>query len=192
MMKTTTRLTYLFLLLLLPCIINAQNKSVKIIHAGTLLAVPGEKPFEKQSIIIENGAISSVKSGYLTAEELGYDNAEVIDLKDKFVLPGLIDMHTHITGERDPNRNRHEWTTLYDEDAAFQSIPYLNKTLEAGFTTVRNLGADNELIIAIKRAIKKGNVDGPRIIASCGAISATGGHGDSHGYRDEILNAFGT
>ena len=105
-------------------------------------------------------------------------------------MPGFIDMHTHITGERDPNKNPHEWTTLNDQDEAFQTIPYLKITLNAGFTTVRNLGADYKNINAIKRAIQKGYIEGPRVISSNGAISATGGHGDSHGYRYEISNAF--
>ncbi|MDH5366626.1 MAG: amidohydrolase family protein [Cyclobacteriaceae bacterium] len=189
-MKIISRLTYLLLFLLLPFISSAQNKSIKIIHAGTLLSVPGDKPIENQSIIIENGSIVIVKSGYLTAKELGYEDAEIIDLKDKFVLPGLIDMHTHITGERDPERNPHEWTTLHNEDFAFQSIPYLKRTLDAGFTTVRNVGASYTNITAIKRAIAKNLIEGPRIIAATGAVSASGGHGDFHGYRTEILNAF--
>lgn len=188
-MKITTQFVNLFLLMILP-LMGVAQKNIKIIHAGTLLTLPGDKPIEKQSIIIENGKILSVKSGFLMADELGYENAEIIDLKDKFVLPGLIDMHTHITGERDPDRNPHEWTTLHNEDFAFQSIPYLKKTLDAGFTTVRNVGASYTNITAIKRAITKNLIEGPRIIAATGSVSASGGHGDFHGYRTEILNAF--
>lgn len=171
-----------------PCLGEAIK--INIIHAGTLLAVPGEPPEEKQTIVIENGIVSAVYPGYRTAEELGLEAAVVIDLRDKFVLPGLIDMHTHITHERDPERNPHEWTTLYDQDIAFDSIPYLKKTLMAGFTTVRNLGANYKLITALKRAVGKGIIEGPRIIASTGKVTPTGGHADFHWYRPEIRDAF--
>lgn len=167
-------------------VVTAQDK-VQIIHAGTLLAVPGEKPLKEQTVLIKNGMVESVQSGYISAQKLGYEGSEITDLKNKFVLPGFIDMHTHVTGERDPNANPHEWTTQNDQDLAYKSIPYLERTLQAGFTTVRNLGADAELIGAIQRATDKGLIAGPRIVYSGGAISATGGHGDSHGYRTDIL-----
>jgi len=171
---------------------NLYAQNVTIIHAGKLLAIPGKGVENGKTIIIKNGLVSSVKEGFLNPEELGYakDNVDLIDLSKKFVLPGLIDMHTHITGERDPKRNPHEWLTLNDEDFALAAIPYLKVTLEAGFTTVRNLGANYTNINALKKAIEKGTIVGPRIIASTGAISATGGHGDFHGYRSEIYDAF--
>lgn len=171
-------------------LIHAQKTT--IIHAGTLLANPGSKVQTNKSIVVENGIIKSVKNGFISASDLKLPDSTVsiIDLKNKFVLPGFIDMHTHITQERNPNSNPHEWTTLNDEDFAFRSIPFLNKTLMAGFTTVRNLGADYQLINSIKRSIARGDINGPRIIAATGAVSATGGHGDAHGYRPEIANAF--
>ncbi|OAN61172.1 Xaa-Pro dipeptidase [Balneola sp. EhC07] len=178
---------FLFLLVLtFSASISAQD-NIKIIHAGSLLAIPGEKPLSNQTVVIKNGVIESVHSGFKSSSELGFDDAEVTDLKDKFVMPGFIDMHTHLTGERDPDANPHEWTTMNEQDLAFKSLPYLERTLNAGFTTVRNLGADAELIGALQRATAKGLIAGPRIIYSGGAISATGGHGDSHGYRTEIL-----
>ena len=176
----------ILLALILSASLSAQN-NIKIIHAGSLLAIPGEKPLSNQTVVIKNGAIESVHSGFKSSSELGFDDTEVTDLKDKFVMPGFIDMHTHLTGERDPDANPHEWTTMNEQDLAFKSLPYLERTLHAGFTTVRNLGADAELIGALQRATAKGLIAGPRIIYSGGAISATGGHGDSHGYRTEIL-----
>lgn len=170
--------------------INGQNTT--IIHAGTLLANPGSKAESNKSIFVENGLIKDVKDGFINATDLKLPDSTVtiIDLKNKFVLPGFIDLHTHITQERNPNNNPHEWTTLNDEDLAFRTIPFLNKTLMAGFTTVRNLGADYQLINSIKRSITRGDINGPRIIAATGAVTATGGHGDAHGYRPEISNAF--
>jgi len=185
-MSNIKSLFVILLALILSASLSAQN-NIKIIHAGSLLAIPGEKPLSNQTVVIRNGAIESVHSGFKSSSELGFDDAEVTDLKDKFVMPGFIDMHTHLTGERDPDANPHEWTTMNEQDLAFKSLPYLERTLHAGFTTVRNLGADAELIGAIQRATAKGLIAGPRIIYSGGAISATGGHGDSHGYRTEIL-----
>ena len=163
---------------------------VKIIHAGTLLATPGTSPKSNQTIVIEGSRITDVQNGFKSAQDLKLDDAEVIDLKGMFVMPGFIDMHTHITGQREPARNPHEWTTLNDMDAAFEAIPHLSNTLRAGFTTVRNTGSDYRNINAIKRAISKGLIEGPRIIAATGGVTPTGGHGDFHGYRAEILNAF--
>ncbi|HAH51276.1 MAG TPA: Xaa-Pro dipeptidase, partial [Balneola sp.] len=72
----------------------AQNK-IQIIHAGTLLAIPGEAPLSNQTVVISNGAIESIYSGYKTSSELGFSGVEITDLKNKFVMPGFIDMHTH-------------------------------------------------------------------------------------------------
>lgn len=167
---------------------------VSIIHAGKVLDVPGNPPKSQQTIIIENGKIKALNKGYLTPETLGYtsDAVTVIDLKNKFVMPGFIDMHTHITSERDPKANPHTWTTLEEADAAFMSIPYMERTLDAGFTTIRNLGGDPHVMNALKRAVRNKYIKGPRIIAATGAVSATGGHGDFHGYNHAILEAVGT
>ena len=189
-MKIHSKLFLFVLLIFLQFQVSAQNKT--IIHAGKLLATPGEGVTTNQTLVVENGVITSIKPGFLTPDQLGIsgDNVEVIDLREKFVMPGLIDMHVHITSERDPNRNPHEWTTLNDQDAAFAAIPYLEATLDAGFTTVRDLGSDQENINAIKRAIQKKILEGPRIVAG-GGVGVTGGHGDFHGYRSEITEARG-
>jgi imidazolonepropionase-like amidohydrolase len=162
-----------------------------LIHAGKLLAVPGKGVQTNQTVVIKDGKIADIIDGLVSPSKLGLDDdTTVIDQRNGFVMPGLIDMHSHITGERDPAKNRHEWTTLYDQDAAFNVIPYLRKTLKAGFTTVRDLGGNYKMMAAIKRAIAKGIIQGPKIIAATSAVTPTGGHGDSHGYRPEINNAF--
>ena len=190
-MKPLKTLLVFFLILTITHVTAFAQKTT-VIHAGKLLSVPGNGVLTSQTIVIEKGKITAVLNGYINPIDLGYnqENSDLIDLKEQFVMPGFIDMHTHITGERNPDKNPHEWTTLNSEDIAFQTIPYLKITLNSGFTTVRNLGADYKNINAIKRAVQKGYIEGPRIIASTGAISATGGHGDSHGYRSEISNAF--
>ena len=182
------------LLAFLASIFSLQSFSqITIIQAGNLLAVPGEGMQQKKTIVIENGRILKVEDGYLNARQLGYDSdeTEIIDLRDQYVLPGLIDLHTHVTHERDPEADPHEWTTLYDEEMALRAIPYLQRTLEAGFTTVRDLGAEKaSLIISLKHGVQQGLIAGPRIIAANSMLSASGGHGDFHGYRPEITEAF--
>jgi imidazolonepropionase-like amidohydrolase len=172
--------------------LSAFATQVSIIHAGKLLAVPGKGVTKNQTIVVKDGVISSIESGFQTAAQLGFRRHEVTiqNLRNSFVMPGLIDMHTHITGERDPAKNRHEWTTRYEQDAAFAAIPHLNTTLMAGYTTVRNLGSDYKLMAAIKRAIAKGTIKGPRIVAAMSWVTPTGGHGQRHGYRTDIEGAF--
>jgi len=104
-------------------------------------------------------------------------------------MPGLMDMHTHLTGERDPMANPHAWTTKLDGDQLVQSLPFLERTLMAGFTTVRNVGANFEIILPLKRGVATGHVVGPRIIAASGGVTPTGGHGELQGYRPDILEA---
>lgn len=180
---------YLLLAFSLICYTGLLAQNIQLIHAGTIINVPGKKPLKKQTILVENGKIKAMKPGFLTKSEMNSPSATVIDLKNKYVMPGFIDMHVHVTGERDPNANRHDWTTLNDVDEGLNSIPYLQNTLMAGFTTVRDLGANYQVIIPLKRAVQSGKINGPRIVAATGAVSATGGHGDFHGYRSEILNA---
>ncbi|MGJ8667435.1 MAG: amidohydrolase family protein [Patiriisocius sp.] len=183
----------LFVVILFGLNSTISLSQITVIHAGTVLDIPGNSPKTEQTIVIEKGTIIDMRSGYLQPAQLGMNNPDVtiIDLKDKFIMPGFIDMHTHITGERDPASNPHEWTILEEADAAFEAIPFAKRTLDAGFTTVRNLGGDAHIMNALKRAIANKTIEGPRIIASNGAVSATGGHGDFHGYKDAIMEMVG-
>jgi len=185
-MKRLSRLSILLTALVLSLGAYGQQASdIKIVHAGTLLAVPGEAPVNQQSIVIRGDRIDRIVDGYLTPSDLGV-NAEVVDLRDKFVLPGLIDMHVHITFELGPDsRNDALYTTTSME--ALRGAYYAGITLRAGFTTVRDLGADPEAIFALRDAINEGIIDGPTIIAAGSAIAATGGHGDVDGYKPELL-----
>jgi imidazolonepropionase-like amidohydrolase len=182
----------IYALLFTACSIHANGSQVTIIHAGKLLAVPGDGVSLKKTIVIKDGVIADIKSGYLTAKALGFNanDVQVVNQKDNFVMPGLIDLHSHITGERNPSKNRHQWLTEVQADEAYNAIPYLHKTLQAGFTTIRDLGGDHKLLGAIKRAVAKGVIEGPSIIAATRPITPTGGHGDFHGYRTEVEQAF--
>ncbi len=148
-----------------------------LIHAGRVLADPASgRVLTEQSILVRGGRIVSVTPGYSTPS----NGAKVVDLKSSFVLPGLIDSHVHITGEQGPDSRVDEFIKT-SADVAIDGAGYALKTLNAGFTTIADLGADADAILALRRGIATGIIPGPRIIASAGAISVHGGHGDANG-----------
>jgi len=158
------------------------NEHTTVIHAGTLLAVPGDAPRREQSIILEGNRIVRVEDGF-TAVGAG---ETLIDLSGKFVLPGLMDMHVHLLGELGPN-SRTDALHVTTSMSALKGAMHAKRTLNAGFTTVRDLGGKPEAIYALRDAIAEGVVDGPRVIAAGSSIAATGGHGDVDGYKAELL-----
>jgi imidazolonepropionase-like amidohydrolase len=161
---------------------SASAGDITVIHAGTLLAVPGEAPKTEQSVIIENGRITDVKSGYVSVA-----GAKVVDLKSSFVMPGLMDMHIHLTSQLGDANSYQKTVQEGVSHEVMRGIQYGNRILQAGFTTVRNLGTAKEVIYGIRDGINRGWVDGPRIIASVG-VGATGGHGDIDGMKPELLD----
>ena len=151
------------------------------IHAGRMLADPATGRIEaERTIVVADGKIARIEAGYVSTP-----GARVIDLKNRFVLPGLMDSHVHLTSELGPNQLLDE-VTQSSAAMALTGAANARKTVEAGFTTVADLGADNNAIFALRNAIARGGVVGPRIIASGAAITPTGGHGDVQGYRDDI------
>jgi imidazolonepropionase-like amidohydrolase len=155
-----------------------------LVHAGTLLAKPGEEPLTKQTVAIENGRIVSVTQGFTGAKQ----DDTIVDLSDAFVLPGLIDCHVHLTGEFGP---KHKMDVVEESPTAIalHAARHARVTLEAGFTTVRDLGeigGAGDAIFSLRNAVAKGYVPGPRIFAAGSIISPTGGHGITCGYRDDI------
>jgi imidazolonepropionase-like amidohydrolase len=162
-----------------------HDPGLTLVHAGTLLAVPGEDPAVEQTIVIEGNRIAEIRDGF--ADPSSFDGEpRLIDLSDHFVLPGLMDMHVHILGQLGPN-SRNEALYVTTSMAALRGAQYARRTLEAGFTTVRDLGAEPEAIYALRDATAQGLVPGPRIVAAGSALAATGGHGDVDGYKAELL-----
>lgn len=157
-----------------------------VIHAGTLLAVPGDAPLTRQTIVVQGDRIVAVRDGLVAASE--FDGAvTLIDWSDQFVLPGLMDLHVHLLGELGPDsrsRQLTETTSL----AALRGAQFAHRTLAAGFTTVRDLGGKPEAIFALRDAIDQGLIPGPRILAAGSALAATGGHGDVDGVKAELLD----
>ena len=161
------------------------DEHTTVIHAGTLLAIPGEAPEDKQSIIIEGKRIVRIEDGFVDPVSV---NGEVIliDLSDKFVLPGLMDMHVHLLGELGPD-SRLDALQVTTSMQALKGAMHAKRTLDAGFTTVRDLGGKPEAIYALRDAVNDGVVPGPRILAAGSSLAATGGHGDVDGVKAELL-----
>jgi imidazolonepropionase-like amidohydrolase len=155
------------------------------IHAGRLIAVPGKPPLGPSTIVVDNGRIVSVTPG-LTRVEPG---VAFIDLSTKTVLPGLIDSHVHLDSDRGGEQ---ELLGRVRDDHPLQAYEaQMNgmKTLRAGFTTVRNLGDDKGVTLALREAVKRGWVQGPRIVDAADSISTTGGHMDGRGALNDELTA---
>lgn len=158
------------------------------VQAGKVLAVPGEAPLGQTTIVITDGKIVSLASGYQTPKDKA---VRVIDLKDSYVLPGLIDSHVHLTSDTGGIASQLEDVTLAPAAQAFNAWENGMKTLNAGFTTVRNLGDGDGAVLALRDAINDGQVTGPRIFDAGNSISGTSGHMDaSLGYRDELREYF--
>lgn len=159
----------------------------KIIHAGTLLSDAREDVRSEQSIIVRNNEIIEVRDGYVLPSQVsGAANARVIDLRNKFVMSGLIDAHTHILSQQEPN-GREIRVTRSSQLTTLMGLEFGMRTLRAGFTTIRNVGGDRNAIFALRDAINQGIVMGPRIRAAGQGITPTGGHGDGGGFRDDIF-----
>ncbi|HUQ13620.1 MAG TPA: amidohydrolase family protein, partial [Novosphingobium sp.] len=148
---------------------------VTFIHAGRLLDNPGSAPRGPSTIVVRDGKVSEVRDG-LVAPEAG---AKLVDLSNAFVLPGLIDMHVHLLGiGGDPLRARLGRLNSEPQDEVLLGAGNARVTLEAGFTTVRDLGGDPRGIRALRDAVERGDVTGPTIVNAGAPISVTGGHGD--------------
>ena len=154
-----------------------------VIHAGHLFDTANGRLLERRSVIIDSGRVIAVEPGFV-----GEAGDNVIDLSRSYVSPGFMDMHVHLDGELDPPASYSEEFFMNSADIALRSSVFAKRTLDAGFTTVRDLGAgDIHAIFALRDAIAKGLVDGPRIFAAGKAMATTGGHGDpTNGIRADL------
>ena len=151
------------------------------LHCGKLFDSRSGKIKTQMTLIVEGEKIKAVEKGYLSPRE----EAVIIDLKDKTVYPGFIDMHVHIEGESNPKKYLDRYQ-LNEADVAFDATVYAKRTLMAGFTTVRDLGGSG-VNIALRNAIAANKVVGPRIFTAGKTLSSTGGHGDpTNGNRASI------
>lgn len=168
----------------------ARAAKTSVIHAGSLLTAPGDRPRSRSTIVVESGKVRSIHDGFVAPASLGLmPDTPVIDLSNKYVLPGFIDLHVHLaTGGV---ASRFAGLQLRQPPEFFALNAYNNglATLMAGFTTVRDLGSPGDSLFALRDAIKLGVVPGPKIIAAGEGISPTNGHGDVHGLRRELMEA---
>jgi imidazolonepropionase-like amidohydrolase len=169
----------LSLLLLIANLVSAQDT---YLQCGSIYDVSTGKMITERTIIVSGTKIKRIENGFVS----GTASDRTIDLKNRIVLPGLIDMHVHIEGEYNKGSYMKEFTQN-EADIALESTVYAKKTLMAGFTTVRDLGGTG-VNIALKNAINKGLVDGPRIFTSGMALATTGGHADpTNGRKRELM-----
>ncbi|HET7538109.1 MAG TPA: amidohydrolase family protein, partial [Candidatus Didemnitutus sp.] len=155
----------------------AAKPTLTVVKAAHVIDPKAGTVLQNQAIIIDGGTVKAIVAAADLAKSLPADaKVQTIDLGGATVLPGLIDCHTHVTSQ--PENFYEDIFRRSPIDDATTSHLYARRTLLAGFTTIRNVGADNYTDFALKRAINEGKIPGPRMLASGPALSATGGHGD--------------
>ncbi|MDG1712395.1 MAG: amidohydrolase family protein, partial [Woeseiaceae bacterium] len=176
-------ITCIFSIIFINNLIHAET----LIHAGKVIDGISNKIQPNMTIHIEGNIISNISSGFAKPS----DKDKVINLKESTVLPGLIDTHVHLTGEYNAKSQLQRFV-LNEADYALNASLYAKKTLEAGFTVVRNLGDSYNATIALRKAINNKVVPGPLILTAGKTLSSTGGHGDStNGWAKSIMGDHG-
>jgi imidazolonepropionase-like amidohydrolase len=159
--------------LLAACLALPAAQAATLIHAGSVLDGRADRAGGPATLVIEDGRIAAVEQGHRAPG----DADTLIDLSGSTVLPGLMDMHTHLTSELGPDSYIERFTRGAPA-VTLQATVYARRTLEAGFTTVRDLGDRHDASIALRDAIARGDLPGPRIFTSGKSIATTGGHAD--------------
>lgn len=177
---------YWLLLFTVVCcgLLHAQTKTVTVVRAGKLIDTDNGKVLDNQLILIENDTIRAVGSNIAIPK-----NATVIDLSKATVMPGLIDCHTHVTSQPggDYYADIFRKTPI---DAAITAHIYAKRTLEAGFTTIRDVGSAAFVDVALRNAINNGDIPGPRMLCATLFIGSTGSHGDLNGFSPFLDSKF--
>lgn len=173
-------------ILVLLLLLHSTTLADTWIQAGRLYDGKSEQMIGNSTVVVSEGKIKAVKSGFPSPPS----GAQVIDLKNATLLPGFIDCHVHLSAEFTPQAytRKYTWNAA---DYAIRSTVFARRTLEAGFTTVRDLGDDSPgamTVVALKKAIRDGEVVGPRIVAAGKSLATMGGHADpTNGTGDQFL-----
>ena len=154
-------------------VFSTDSNAATIVYAGRLINGRDDVATEQVSIVIEDGKFSEIKDGYIDIP----DGDKLIDLRDYTVMPGLMDMHTHLSGQHHKDVYSERFF-MNQADVALRSSHYAKVTLMAGFTTVRNLGDDGINSVSLRKAINEGYIVGPRIFTAGKSLATTGGHAD--------------
>ena len=153
-----------------------------ILHCGHVIDCTDERVRSEQSIFVKDGLVESVVDGFAIPRS---DEYQIIDLKDKYVMPGFMDMHVHIEHESGPKRYEERFRND-PADVALKATQYCERTLMAGFTTVRDLGGSG-VNVSLQKAINRGFIKGPRIYTCEKSLASTGGHADpTNGMRSDL------
>jgi len=162
----------------------------RLVYAGQLLAEPGQAARGASTLLLRGERIVEIRDGHAPPAEFNLDHAEIIDWRDLYVLPGLIDSHVHLSSDLGGVAKTLSLVTQGEADVAYEAALNARKTLHAGFTTVRNLGDADGVVRALRDAVAAGKLQGPRILTSNASISATTGHADpTLGFRSEFHDA---
>lgn len=164
---------FVLLLLIGGFLVHGTLFAATIIHAGRLIDGRSDEQQTEMSIVVEGGRITKVVPGFLKPEE----GDKLIDLSAYTVMPGLMDMHTHLMGQHSKDSYTEKFF-MEESDYALRSTMFARATLMAGFTTVRDLGDNGINSVSLRKAITEGWIIGPRIYTAGKSIATTGGHAD--------------
>lgn len=155
--------------------------ATQAIRVGNLITDAASGAGGPAVVLVEDGKITSIIKG----NSPSFQADSVIDLSSKTVLPGLIDLHVHLTG--DPGNDYRDEAVDPDEWGVIMGVKNAAITVRAGFTTVREAGSAQNTAFVLRRGTSEGKIIGPRIVAAGPPLSIIGGHGDVSGFRKEVL-----
>ncbi len=165
---------------LLPLVALADAEETRL-HCGALVDVESGQTLGPHTLVIRDDRISEITAGHEDADEAA------VDLSELTCLPGLMDMHTHLTTQSSPDSYILRFTAN-EADVALRGAHFARVTLEAGFTTVRDLGDSFNASIALREAVNSGLVPGPRIYTGAKSLATTGGHADpTNAFRSDLM-----
>ncbi len=154
--------------------LSLSAHAATLIHAGKVFTGTSDEMQDSMTIVVEDNKIAAITDGYQSAGQ----GDTVINLKNATVMPGLMDMHVHLSSQHSGPQTYLARYTLNEADLALRAANYAEKTLMAGFTTVRNLGDSYNETVALRNAVDNGLFPGPRIYTAAKSIATTGGHAD--------------
>lgn len=185
-MKLITSLSRSVAILSAGILLSQPTFAATYIYAGKLITAEDSKVISDKTVVVDNGKIIDIQDG----KNEGGEGDTFVDLSDHTLMPGFMDMHTHISYQNEGTAGYLKRFSNNEADYALVATRYAERTLMAGFTTVRNLGDSFDESVALRNAINSGIVVGPRIYTSAKSIATTGGHADpTNGMRKDLMGS---